>query len=739
MSSMRPGERTRIPGQHSFRLLSGALSRLRSWALALGCCLVLIGAGLGAGPANAAGGSTNPLASPAAVSGPLWRTLQSHNPDIPCAGDQSISPASDWSDRCVAGVFTPPDLASLYNIPAAAQQDTNATVAILTGDYNPNTEGDMNAYRSFFGLPACTSDSGCYTNVDANGGTNLQSTGTGKTEVELDVEAVSAICPRCHIVVIQTGDDQKAIQTGYALGARYFSASFVSSTPLWPANFLDAYPDIVFAAGSGDVGFGTYSDQQGYRGSVNYPAADPHVVAVGGTTASLVNGQWVQYPWEGSGTGCATEVPRPAYQQDVSAVAVGCPDGGRATADISALAEGFLTKVSSPVDSSDLCRTVDSQCWMPMGGTSVATPIIAAMFALAGNHTNPHVMYDYARSYPSTLDDITHYQGGGTGGYGQDSITTCPEGSLCHVLPGWDGQTGVGAPNGLDALRAVVTAPAAGDVARTPYAVAAPAPYVSNGWRVSAGGAGCQNADGDGYEDFGDGSEPGFPDTPGVASTSVSGTVGTALSWTPVPSPLLGAAYRMAPSRVLGYDGDGNPVVAQTVLPAGVTYDPLSMRFSGTPTQAGTFVVPFEVNCSTGTHSVNLTLSVAASATSGGGTPPSSTTDPAGPPAPVAHTYSLGHAGALKVKGKAKAGRKVQARLGTLYAAGRVVSPSSIHVVWKVGKKTVKAGSSTSLKVKRSWRGKQVRFVVTLTYVGPDPYTRFYAWSGTSKAKRARV
>lgn len=706
--------------------------------LLVGVLAVLVGLCLATWATSAATASVS--GDPAAVTGPLWMTLQSHNPDIPCAGNQAVSPSSNWSSACVAGVFTPADLANLYNIPASAQRSTTATVAILGPGYNPNTEGDMNAYRSFFGLPSCTSASGCFRTVDANGGTNLQSNGTDKTEVELDVEAVSALCPNCHIVVIQCGSDGTstgpgtcgaAIATGYSLGARYFSASFTSSTPIWPANFLDAYPDIVVAAGSGDGGFGTYSDQEGYVGQPAYPAADPHVVAVGGTTASLVNGSWVQFPWDGSGTGCATDVPRPTYQQGIPAIAAGCPDGGRATSDISALAEGFLTKVSSPVDASDLCRTVDSQCWMPMGGTSVATPIIAAMFALAGNHTNPHVMYDYARSYPDTLVDITHYQGGSTGGYGDGSILTCPDDSLCHVLPGWDGQTGVGTPNGLDALRSTVTAPAAADLARQPYQVAAPAPYVADGWRVSAGGAGCADADGTPYEDFGDGTEPGFPYTPGVASTSVSGKVGAALSWTPVPSPLLGAAYRLAPTNDQGQ---------ATVLPPGLTYDPMTMRFSGTPTQAGTYTIPFEVDCEFD-RTVNLTLTITPDTTSsgggsGGGAGGQSAPTPGQGSAPSVHTYSLGHSGVLKTSGKAKVSKTLKAHLGTLYANGRSVTPTTVRITWKVGSKTVKSGASTTLKVKKAWKGKKVRFVVSMTYVGTDPYSRYTAWSGTSKASK---
>ena len=79
------------------------------------------------------------------------------------------------------------------------------TVAIVDAFDDPNAESDLAAYRAEFGLPPCTSANGCFTKVDQNGGTNYPTTVDSgwELEISLDLDAVSALCPNCHIDLVE--------------------------------------------------------------------------------------------------------------------------------------------------------------------------------------------------------------------------------------------------------------------------------------------------------------------------------------------------------------------------------------------------------------------------------------------------------------------------------------------------------------------------------------------------------
>jgi hypothetical protein len=77
--------------------------------------------------------------------------------------------------------------------------------------------------------------------------------------------------------------------------------------------------------------------------------------------------------------------------------------------------------------------------WNQVGGTSASTPIIASVFALAGNPgTNPA---DDIYTHTSDLYDITSGANG-----------TCTPAYLCTAEVGYDGPTGWGTPNGIGAF-----------------------------------------------------------------------------------------------------------------------------------------------------------------------------------------------------------------------------------------------------------------------------------------------
>jgi subtilase family serine protease len=82
--------------------------------------------------------------------------------------------------------------------------------------------------------------------------------------------------------------------------------------------------------------------------------------------------------------------------------------------------------------------------WYVFGGTSVAAPIIAGVYGLAGRSgTGSADSYPVVRAYQNSgqLHDITSGSNG-----------SCSVGYLCNAGTGFDGPTGLGTPNGTGAF-----------------------------------------------------------------------------------------------------------------------------------------------------------------------------------------------------------------------------------------------------------------------------------------------
>ena len=84
---------------------------------------------------------------------------------------------------------------------------------------------------------------------------------------------------------------------------------------------------------------------------------------------------------------------------------------------------------------------------MVFAGTSVASPIIASVYALAGNAAtataSPYsgAQYAYNNNNTATIFDVTSGSNGSCGGT-----------YLCTAVSGYDGPTGLGTPNGAAAF-----------------------------------------------------------------------------------------------------------------------------------------------------------------------------------------------------------------------------------------------------------------------------------------------
>jgi subtilase family serine protease len=188
-------------------------------------------------------------------------------------------------------------------------------------------------------------------------------------EISLDLDMVSAACPNCHILLVEASSNTNtnlytAEDEAATLGATEISNSWggeESSTESTGDSFFD-HPGVPITVAAGDSGYG-----------VEYPAASPDVIAVGGTAltrASNTRG-WSETAWSGTGSGCSAYEPKPAWQTDK-----GCAD--RTDNDVAAVAS-TETPVSI-ADSYKLPRefSVPEAGWTLVAGTSVSSPLVSA-------------------------------------------------------------------------------------------------------------------------------------------------------------------------------------------------------------------------------------------------------------------------------------------------------------------------------------------------------------------------
>jgi subtilase family serine protease len=170
------------------------------------------------------------------------------------------------------------------------------------------------------------------------------------------------------------------------------------------------------------------------------------VTAVGGTSLSKASNSrgWSETAWSGAGSGCSAYETKPGWQQDG-----GCAK--RTVADVSAVADPntgvAVYDTYNTCGSSSFCDILielglvtGADGWVQVGGTSASSPIVASVYAQAGNATS--VQYgSYPYAHPSGLNDVTSGSNG-----------SCSGSYLCTAGPGYDGPTGLGTPNGTSAF-----------------------------------------------------------------------------------------------------------------------------------------------------------------------------------------------------------------------------------------------------------------------------------------------
>ena len=323
--------------------------------------------------------------------------------------------------------YHPCNIQNAYGLTSlSATAGRGVIVAVVDAYDNAKAAKDLKTFRKTFGLPKCAR--GCFEKLNQNGQTRPlpAKNNSWAQESALDIEMVSAVCPLCHIMLIEanssgSGDLYAAVNKAVALGAKVVSTSWGSNEYSTEAS-QDVYFDHFGVPITNSSGDGSY------QAGVQYPSASPDVTSVGGTELTPDSGNargWDEAAWvvsghnpptQGSGSGCSGYEAKPLWQTDS-----GCSN--RTTADVSAVA-------------SDVIGYHAGSFYYEFG-TSISSPIIAGVYALADDSSGTAVPASLAYANSSDLNDIT-----------SGSEGTCSPSYLCNAGPGYDGPTGLGTPDG---------------------------------------------------------------------------------------------------------------------------------------------------------------------------------------------------------------------------------------------------------------------------------------------------
>lgn len=401
------------------------MSTMQRWGLAL-FALTALAVGFGAYQVEAAS---------------VHASVQANSAPV-CPG-----PADSGSARCHARVvvdghgsakvtntviygYRPVQFQTAYGVVGVSSSSTQ-TIGIVDAYDDSRAESDLNTYSQAFGLPPCTTLNGCFKKVNQNGGTSYPRGNQGwALEISLDVQAAHAMCPGCKILLVEASSNSfanlLAAEDYAALHATVVSNSwgggeFSSETSSSYDGHFN-HPGVPITVSSGDRGYG-----------VEYPAASQYVTAVGGTTLNLNpdSTRASETAWSGSGSGCSAYEPQQSWQTLLG---------------LSGCSHRIVADVSADADPNTGAAVYDSygyfgqSGWFQVGGTSLSSPLIASIYALAGNAASTiYGSFPYANA--SSLYDIV------TGSNG-----TCAGSYLCTATGGYDGPTGLGAPNGIGAF-----------------------------------------------------------------------------------------------------------------------------------------------------------------------------------------------------------------------------------------------------------------------------------------------
>ncbi len=465
----------------------------------------------------------------------FFRDGVAYHPTSPADLARVAGLARAGANPATSGGFTAAGMRTAYGITGSG--DASRVIAIVDAYGAPTAYTNLTAYRSAMALPsmaACdlatqasrtSGDAPCFAQVGQSGGPPPTTTDAGWAgETDLDVQAASAMCPGCSILLVESTDNSDtnlAVAVGFAAGAAHVQA--ISNSYGGGDVPSASYPQYDGAALNGIAVTASTGDNR-YQGG-SFPADSTQVIAVGGTSLTVdgTGARASETVWDslgyGTGSGCSTLNPAPGWE-----VILGNPcNGYKATADISADA-----------DPNTGLQVYTGGGWGLYGGTSLSSPLTAAQYVLQGGYGPSHQAgaYTYAASTPHF--DVTSGSNG-----------SCSPTVLCTAGTGWDGPTGLGSivfnPAQATASAYTLTGPAGGTLGTPATFTVTPNGPFTGTISVAVSGA-------------------------GLASTSALTFTGTSTGQTFTITPTAGGRVTLTPTNGGGLTD-----------PAGITYTVASL------------------------------------------------------------------------------------------------------------------------------------------------------------------
>jgi subtilase family serine protease len=394
--------------------------------------------------------------------------------------------------------YTPAQVKGAYGI--SGYDGSGQTVAIIDAYAAPTIASDVNQWSANRGLPAMTGNQ--LTQVVASGTYHHPERGLKQDpqgwygEETLDVEAVHGMAPAADIVYVGAPNSFQDLDAAlnYVVDkdvAPIVTNSYGFDTELLPPGYIKPQEDTILQGAVQGIGIyfssGDNSDESLVEGYVttDWPASSPFVTAVGGTTLAVgasdnylfetgwgtTTSSWTGTTWSpappgqwlyGAGGGVSRIFAEPSYQQGVVPSSVFTAQGrtGRAVPDIAADADpntGYLIGETQTFPDGSVQYSE-----YRIGGTSLASPLIAGIMALANQaaghplgFVNP-LLYGLAGS--AALHDVvspastiamvrTNYVDNVDAGAGLAyRLRTANQTLSLQTTPGYDDVTGLGTP-----------------------------------------------------------------------------------------------------------------------------------------------------------------------------------------------------------------------------------------------------------------------------------------------------
>lgn len=391
-------------------------------------------------------------AAPGTFRSHAWVALTSNPAAVIAAPGQPSTNCTPLTNDCY---YVPSNLVTAYATGSIPNGNGGAgmTVGIVDAFYNSQTASDLATFSTAFGLPACTTASGCLTIVNS-GGVNCTTSPSSCTadstfngegwalETDLDIEAVHSMAPNAHILLVTAANTSNDLFTSVQYASQH--SNVVTSS--WGGNEF---------AGEDTFGAGYFSGSTvpllwsaGDTGAITeYPCTSIYALCIGGTRLITTSTSFrnVESVWGGSNTdggaggGCSSQVTAPSFQSGYSTAACGT---ARGVPDVSALADeftGFLTYLGSfaALGLSSGCTPVLCPAGgYVVGGTSLASPLTAGVIAnidadrafnskaLLGSNLNALIYQAVAGSYYRyRVYDVTTGNNGFAPGTGWDKAS----------------------------------------------------------------------------------------------------------------------------------------------------------------------------------------------------------------------------------------------------------------------------------------------------------------------------